>query len=89
MLEFVSTPAARAVIQVAVALIMSIVAYYVLERWRDRTSKEDTTSDHLTNFRDLRQRGVLSDVEFRTIKTVLGDRIREQLEQSGESEKAD
>ena len=79
MSEFLSTPPAQAVIWVTVALVMSFVAWYGLSAWRDRAKDEDTSSDHLTKFRELEQEGVLSEKEFRTIKTVLAPRMRAEL----------
>lgn len=79
MLEYLKTPAANAVILVTIALILSIVAWYCLAAWRDRTKDEDTVSDDLTNFREMRQRGVLEENEFRTIKTVLAEKMQDEL----------
>jgi hypothetical protein len=78
MWEFLSTPVAQAVVWVAVTLVVSIVAWYGLEKFRDRAKDEVTASDHLTKFRELRQRGVLTDAEFRTIKTVLGQMLQDE-----------
>ncbi len=85
LLEFLQTPAARAVYLVAAALIMALVARFVISVWRDRDKDAGTASDHLTNFRELHQRGVLDDGEFRTIRTVLGGQLRDELKQDGEN----
>ena len=79
MLDYLRTPPAQVVIWASVLLIITIIAVYCLRNWRDRVNKEDTTSDHLTKFSELRLRGVLSDMEFRTIKTALGDKLQEEL----------
>ena len=84
MTEFLRTAPAQAVIWVSVALIMTIIAVYILRNLRDQVKQEDTTSDHLTKFTELRHRGVLDESEFRTIKTVLGDRESGELKGDGE-----
>ena len=80
--NFLATPAAQAVLWTAVALVMTVVAVYFLLRLRDRAKGEESTVDHLTNFREMRHRGVLDDAEFRTIKTVLGERLRKEITDS-------
>ena len=81
MQEFLSTPTAKAVIWVAVLLIILAVAYYLLRRFRDRIDDDrQTASELLTNFREMRHEGDISEKEFRTIKTVLGQKLQEELE---------
>jgi uncharacterized membrane protein len=79
MLDYLWTAPAQAVIWVTILIIMTILAVYFLRNWRDRVKHEDTTSEQLTKFRELRHRGVLSDTEFRTIKTALGDKLQDEL----------
>ena len=83
-IEFLRTPPARAVILVTFVVIVTITAFYVLRRWRDHVKDEDTTSDHLTKFRELERRGVLSDGEFRTIKTALSEKLKDELNNDAE-----
>ena len=84
MLDFLRTGPAQAVIWVAVAVILSVVAWYIVARFRDRTEREDTTSQHLTKFREMEREGVLSDDEFRTIKTALGQKLRDEIKSDEE-----
>lgn len=79
MWQFLQTPAAQGVIWVAVALTLSVIAFYVVRNFRDQIEDDGGTSEHLTKFREMEQEGVLSDAEFRTIKTVLGSRLRDDL----------
>ena len=59
---------------------MVIAAIYVLGRFRDRTDyTRQSANEMLTNFRDLHHQGDIDDSEFRTIKTVLGTKIQEEL----------
>jgi uncharacterized membrane protein len=80
MLEFISTPIAQVVIWTAVLCNLLAVAYYVMRRFRDHTGDDRLKSNEmLTNFRDLQHRGEISDAEYRTIKTVLGEKLQEEL----------
>lgn len=80
MQEFLTTPIASAVLWIAVLLVMLVVAYYALRRFRDRIDDDrQTASDLLTNFREMHQEGDISEMEFRTIKTVLGRKLQEEL----------
>lgn len=80
MQEFLSTTAARAVLWMTVLLIVLAVAYYLLRRFRDRIGDDrQTTSDLLTNFREMHHEGDISETEFRTIKTVLGHKLQQEL----------
>jgi uncharacterized membrane protein len=80
MQEFLSTPLAKAVISVAILLVILAVAYYLVRRFRDRIDDDrQTTSDWLTNFREMHHEGDISEAEFRTIKTVLGQKLQEEI----------
>jgi uncharacterized membrane protein len=80
MQEFLSTPLARAVISVAILLVILAVGYYLVRRFRDRIDDDrQTTSDWLTNFREMHHEGDISEAEFRTIKTVLGQKLQEEI----------
>lgn len=87
MQEFLTTPTAKAVLWVAVLLIMMAVGYYLVRRFRDRAGDDrQTASELLTNFREMHQEGDISETEFRTIKTVLGDKLQGELKESEEKE---
>jgi uncharacterized membrane protein len=80
MQEFLRTPIASAVLWVTVLLVMLAVGYYVVRRYRDRIDDDrQTASELLTNFREMRQEGDISEMEFRTIKTVLGRKLQDEL----------
>jgi len=80
MREFLTTPVAEAVLWIGVLLVILAMAYYVVRRFRDRSDEDrQTASDLLTNFREMRQEGDISETEFRTIKTVLGRKLQEEL----------
>ena len=66
----------------AVIALVAIVAY-VVSKWRDATVDDTkTTSELLTNFREMHSRGDLTDEEFRTIKARLSYEIQEELRNS-------
>ena len=63
-----------------VVIILCLIAYYILRKIRDGSNLENTTSDHLSNFREMKQRGVLDDKEFRIIKTTLSEKMSDELD---------
>jgi uncharacterized membrane protein len=84
MQEFLTTPIAKAVLWMSVLLILVVVGYYLVRRFRDRIDDDQlTASDLLTNFREMRQEGDISETEFRTIKTVLGRKLQDELKDAG------
>jgi hypothetical protein len=83
--EFLNAPAAKAVYLVTFALMMVLTAVYAISAWRDRNNQVETHNDHLTKFRELRERGVLREFEYRTIKTALAEKIHAELNRDGEN----
>lgn len=82
MLEFLRTPVAQAVIAVAVLAILSMVGYYIVLRFRGRTGDDKpSASEWLTNYRELHRQGDISDAEYRTIKSVLGEKLQRELKE--------
>jgi len=76
-------------VQIVVSLLilglLAVAAVLVLRTLRGRTTNDEPTSSRmLTNFEDLRGRGVLSDQEFRTIKTVLASKLHDELNNTGD-----
>jgi hypothetical protein len=89
MAEFLRSTPAQVVIWMAVLTAISVVAvYFVLgvRGWRQDDNK--SASDLLTEFRDLRDSGGLSQAEYKKIKSVLGEKLQDQLG-SGGSDQAD
>ena len=86
MLELLRSPTAQAVVLVLLVLIASSVAWSALQRYRNRNDNDDTASSQLTFFREMRQRGELNETEFRSIKTALGTKLREQTKSSDRQE---
>ena len=83
MWEFLQKAPAQAVIWTTAAAVMCVVAYYVLQKFRDSTAQDTpNASDHISNFRELHSQGGLSETEYRTIKSVLGEQLKDQVNDS-------
>ena len=81
MLKFLTTTEAQAVLYVAAVLILMVIGYYFLLRFRDRRDEDHLKANELlTNFREIHQQGDINDTEYRTIKTTLGEQLEEELD---------
>jgi 5-bromo-4-chloroindolyl phosphate hydrolysis protein len=85
MFEFVSSSSAQIILGLAGLAISSVVGFYIIAKvrneWIESTSD---TSDLLTNFRELKESGELSDKEYRTIKGMLAEKFSREINDSGE-----
>ena len=86
MTEFLQTPQARLVISLAILAILSIIGLYLVRRFRGESEDAEPSSTMLTKFREMRHRGVLSDTEFREIKTLLAEDIRAKVKRKDDSD---
>jgi uncharacterized membrane protein len=65
---------------VAILLGLVIVAALVVQRFRGSAAgKGAEPAELLTNFQEMRERGDISDADYRRIKSVLGDKIQDDL----------
>jgi hypothetical protein len=80
MAEFLRSTAVQAVIWTAVLAAISVVAVYFVLAFRG-WGRDDgkSASDLLTEFRDLHDSGGLSQAEFKKIKSVLGEKLQDEL----------
>jgi uncharacterized membrane protein len=86
MLEVLQHPAARLVMLTAAIAILLLILAYVAGRVRAGVTDEGGgASDLLTNFREMHAKGVLSDEEFRTIRTQLSARLQQELKDAEET----
>ena len=76
---------------VRIALLFAAIAALtglgalVVSKFRGSTKDEERpASQMLSNFRNLHEEGELSETEFRNIKTLLSDKIQEELKDSEE-----
>ena len=68
------------VLGVAALAILVAIGIYLAGKIRAKAvQKEPSASELLTKFREMHSRGVLSDEEFRTIKTTLTERLQTEL----------
>jgi uncharacterized membrane protein len=66
------------------ATLVGVAAYVVKKIHPKSAQQERTTSELLTNFRELHARGELSEAEFRTIKTTLAAKLQAELKGNDE-----
>lgn len=68
----------------AVLFILVIVAIYIVRMVR-RSGTEDAAGAHsmLANFREMHEQGELSDEEYRTIKSELTRKLKEEHKDAG------
>ena len=85
MLEFLSTPTSQIILGLTGIAVVVAVGVYVIAKVRSEwIENKPETSELITNFRQLRDSGELSDKEYRTIKGMLADKLSRELKDSGE-----
>jgi hypothetical protein len=83
--DFLSTPPAQAVGWMFVLVLMLMVAYYVVQKFRDRSGEDRQSANELmTKFREMNREGDITDAEFRTIKTVLREPLQSEVKDSSD-----
>ena len=75
-----------ALIRITILVIVSIIGFYFVQRVRDVADDAETTSDMLSNFREMEHQGDLSEKEFRTIKTVLAARMQSEIKDKDQAD---
>jgi hypothetical protein len=83
--EVLQTPTAKLLAWLALLLIVSVIGFYLVRRFRDSTEGIETSSALLTKFEESRHRGELNEAEFRTIKTILAERMQAELKRKDDS----
>ena len=80
MAEFLQSPAARAILLFAALAALIAVGIYVILRVRQSMRETGpTASELITNFREMHAEGKLDDEEFREIKSMLSQRLKQEL----------
>ena len=70
----------------AALAILVVIGIYVAGKIRAKAVQQEPSAiDLLTKFREMHGRGVLSDEEFRTIKTTLTERLQTELRDKDET----
>ena len=86
----VHTSLVHALLWFAVIFALAAAGMAVARRWRGRAAHDELDpNDLLTNFRELYERGGLSEEEFRTIKAKLAAELKAKLQASRPTEKVD
>ena len=67
------------------AALAALTAYFVRRGLAASRKAEPTASELLSKFREMHSRGVLSDAEFRRVKTSLSTRLQDELKDTGET----
>jgi len=80
-----TTPQAQAVLLFAILLMLVAAGMFILRRFRDGAEQGRLEANQmLTNFGELHERGDVSDAEFRTINTVLREKLQRELNDTGD-----
>ena len=86
MIQFLSQPLAQAVILFTVTLILIALGVYIVGRLRGSVADDsEGPSGQLSNFREMHERGEVSDEEFREIKTQLANKMQAELSDSDQT----
>jgi uncharacterized membrane protein len=85
MADLLRAPAAQAVLLFAAVLALVGLVVLVASKLRGGAEQDQPiSSELLTKFRELHAKGVLSDEEYRTIKTKLATQLQQELKDSNE-----
>jgi uncharacterized membrane protein len=72
--------AVQIAIWVSVLFGLIVVAWLVVQRFRGGAADEGRPeSEMLTKFQEMRQEGDISEAEYRTIKSVLGEQLQRNV----------
>jgi uncharacterized membrane protein len=85
MTKFLEVQAPQLVLWAAIGAVLVAVVIYVVGKIRGQSAQQEpTTSELMSKFRELHSKGVLSDAEFRTIKSRLAARLGDEVKDNGE-----
>ena len=83
--EFFASPLTQITILLAVLAVLVAAGVYIVGRFRGGSEKDQpTASELMTNFRELHSQGDLSEQEYRNIKTLLAERLQNELRDTGD-----
>lgn len=84
MADILNNPTGQLVVMLAICAALGAVGVYVVAHFRNAAREQGpSSSDLMTNFRELYSRGELSDEEYRTIKTKLASRLQKEANDTG------
>ena len=70
----------RTLAALAGVIAVGAIILYLANRWRRNLAQRDDTGDQMGSFRELYERGELSQEEYQRIKDRLGQRLRNELQ---------
>jgi len=71
---------AQVILWFAVLVGLVVVAMLIVQKFRGGTADRGSVSDEaLSKFQEMRQRGDISDADYRKIKSVLGAQLHSEL----------
>ncbi|MFT5522798.1 MAG: hypothetical protein ACI9G1_002374 [Pirellulaceae bacterium] len=83
--QFLQTTEAQLVLGIAILCAMISVGYRIAISYRDQINDDrPSVSDTMTNFHEMLEEGDIEDSEYRTIKTVLGEKLKTELNDDNE-----
>ena len=74
-----------AVLLIVTIFLLALGLYLLGKYWGRGGEDRSNRAEDLTNFREMHERGELSDEEFRTIKTQLAGQLQAKVNDSGET----
>ncbi len=78
--------AIQLVSSIALLAVLAVAGIWTIGKIRAKTLQQEPTASHLlAKFRELHSQGVLSDAEFRTIKTALTVQLQQELKGNDET----
>jgi hypothetical protein len=84
--HFWESTAGGLILSLAALAMVIAAAGYVIGKIRPKPTREEPVASYwLTKYRELHEKGVLSDEEFQTIKSVLAKQFQEELKVREES----
>lgn len=85
-MDFLNNALVQMFIWSTVAVLVFAGGLYLIVKVRSSLRDETSgSSEMINNFRELHDRGELSDEEYRTIKTMLATRLQQELKGSSKS----
>ncbi len=83
--QIFSHPAMPILLWCTILALIVALALYIVGRFRgDAGDDQPAAGGMLSNFRELHSQGGLSDQEFRTIKTLLAEKIQGELKDTSD-----
>jgi uncharacterized membrane protein len=65
------------------AALVAVGVYLIGRIRKELTAQTNSANEHLSNFREMHSQGGLSDEEYRTIKAMLAEPLKQQMETDG------